>query len=179
MRTNHRLFLVAAAATLAAQTSGWTQFEKVPKWEISEGAGTAAQLSAGGKNFIQELRIARPEPATTADQLAAINPHLPELLPGFAALMAGAEVSTRFKEIYELKLKPGGTLDSSSLYAQLPRDAGIDGIHIDDEGNVLSGWFLKNSDLPANIEEQDKEIESPSGRKRAPIASVERVKIKS
>ena len=119
MRTNHRLFLVAAAATLAAQTSGWTQFEKVPKWEISEGAGTAAQLSAGGKNFIQELRIARPEPATTADQLAAINPHLPELLPGFAALMAGAEVSTRFKEIYELKLKTlkgGGSLTPQNYF---------------------------------------------------------------
>ncbi len=28
---------------------------------------------------------------------------------------------------------------------------------IDGEGNVLSGWFLKNSDLPANIEEQDSE----------------------
>jgi arylsulfatase A-like enzyme len=28
---------------------------------------------------------------------------------------------------------------------------------IDDEGNVLSGWFLKNADLPANIEESDSE----------------------
>jgi len=28
---------------------------------------------------------------------------------------------------------------------------------IDDEGNVLSGWFLKNSDEPANIEENDSE----------------------
>ena len=28
---------------------------------------------------------------------------------------------------------------------------------VDDEGNVLSGWFLTNSDEPANIEEQDSE----------------------
>jgi arylsulfatase A-like enzyme len=28
---------------------------------------------------------------------------------------------------------------------------------IDDEGNVLSGWFLKNADLPANIREEDSE----------------------
>lgn len=28
---------------------------------------------------------------------------------------------------------------------------------IDDDGNVLSGWFLKNSDLPANIAENDSE----------------------
>lgn len=28
---------------------------------------------------------------------------------------------------------------------------------IDDEGNVLSGWFLKNSDLQANIREEDSE----------------------
>lgn len=28
---------------------------------------------------------------------------------------------------------------------------------IDDEGNVLSGWFLKNNDLPANIREEDSE----------------------
>jgi arylsulfatase A-like enzyme len=28
---------------------------------------------------------------------------------------------------------------------------------VDDEGNVLSGWFLANSDLPANIREEDSE----------------------
>lgn len=28
---------------------------------------------------------------------------------------------------------------------------------IDDDGNVLSGWFLANSDLPANIREEDSE----------------------
>ena len=103
--TRRRLAFIVTVIMLGAQPAGWTQFEKVPKWEIATGGGTAAQLGADGKNFIQELKIARPEPATTAQQLVSINPNLPKLLPRFAALMASAEVSTRYKEIYDLKLK--------------------------------------------------------------------------
>ena len=49
--------------------------------------------------------MARPQAATTAKQLAAINPNLPKLLPRFEAMMETAQVSSRYKEIYDLKLK--------------------------------------------------------------------------
>jgi len=57
---------------------------------------------------------------------------------------------------------PGGALK----YNEYLRSKGYDGDNpwhdyansgIDDDGNVLSGWFLKNSDEPANIAEQDSE----------------------
>jgi arylsulfatase A-like enzyme len=57
---------------------------------------------------------------------------------------------------------PGGAL----RYNEYLRAKGYDGDNpwhdhansgIDDEGNVLSGWFLTNSDLPANIAEDDSE----------------------
>ncbi|GLT10955.1 phosphonate monoester hydrolase [Sulfitobacter porphyrae] len=57
---------------------------------------------------------------------------------------------------------PGGALK----YNDYLRDKGYDSDNpwhdyansgIDDEGNVLSGWFLENSDRPANIREEDSE----------------------
>jgi arylsulfatase A-like enzyme len=57
---------------------------------------------------------------------------------------------------------PGGALK----YNDYLRSKGYDGDNpwhdyansaIDDDGNVLSGWFLKNSNLPANIAEDDSE----------------------
>ncbi|MDX5383801.1 MAG: sulfatase-like hydrolase/transferase [Rhodobacterales bacterium] len=57
---------------------------------------------------------------------------------------------------------PGGALK----YNEYLREKGYEGDNpwhdhansgIDDEGNVLSGWFLNNSDQPANIREEDSE----------------------
>ena len=57
---------------------------------------------------------------------------------------------------------PGGALK----YNDYLRDKGYEGDNpwhdhansgIDDDGNVLSGWFLENSDSPANIHEEDSE----------------------
>ncbi|APH70731.1 sulfatase-like hydrolase/transferase [Aquibium oceanicum] len=57
---------------------------------------------------------------------------------------------------------PGGALK----YNEYLRGKGYEGDNpwhdyansaVDDTGNVLSGWFLKNSDLPANIREEDSE----------------------
>ena len=107
------LLCLAGIAPLQAQ------FAKVPKWEIAEEGGTATDLGSGEKNFIQQLEIARPEAATTAKQLAAINPYLPKLLPRFNVLMAEAEVSSRYKEIYDLKLKRlkgGGSLTPHNYF---------------------------------------------------------------
>jgi hypothetical protein len=110
---------LVAVLLFAGQLSVVAQLEKVPKWEVVAKGGTASGLSAGGRNFIQELKIARPVAATTAVQLAAINPHLPKLLPRFDALMASAQVSSRYKEIYDLKLrtlKAGGELTPHNYF---------------------------------------------------------------
>ncbi|MDQ8180311.1 SMP-30/gluconolactonase/LRE family protein [Pelagicoccus sp. SDUM812005] len=56
--------------------------------------------------------------------------------------------------IYELKFEADGSLDSSSLYAQLPRDAGIDGIHIDDKGNVYAAGLRQNQILKVDTKGQ-------------------------
>ncbi len=57
---------------------------------------------------------------------------------------------------------PGGALK----YNEYLREKGYEGDNpwhdfansgIDEAGNVLSGWFLENSDLPANIREEDSE----------------------
>ncbi len=63
---------------------------------------------------------------------------------------------------------PDGFYDEGGAlkYNEYLRGRGYDGDNpwhdyansgVDDEGNVLSGWFLKNSDLPANIAEEDSE----------------------
>ncbi len=119
MRLSHHLLPLVFISIIAGQTPAVAQFAKVPKWELAEGAGTAAELGAGGKNFVRELMVVRPEPATTAGQLASINPHLPKLLPRFDALMASAEVSTRYGELYERKLqtlKAGGSLTPHNYF---------------------------------------------------------------
>lgn len=63
---------------------------------------------------------------------------------------------------------PGGFYDEGGAlkYNEYLRSKGYGGDNpwhdyansgIDDEGNVLSGWFLENSDKPANIAEEDSE----------------------
>jgi hypothetical protein len=79
------------------------QLAKVPKWEIDKG-GSASALNAGNRNYVKEIRIARPMASTTAAQLAAINPSLPKVLPGFNRLMETAQVSSQFDAIYDKKL---------------------------------------------------------------------------
>ncbi|MFT5109289.1 MAG: hypothetical protein ACI9UA_004936 [Pseudoalteromonas tetraodonis] len=114
-----RPLLYLLAVIFAPPITGHAQLEKVPKWNVVEDGGTASKLGAGGNNFIRQLEIVRPEAATTAKQLAAINPQLPKLLPRFAALMASAEISSRYKEIYDLKLKTlkvGGQLTPHNYF---------------------------------------------------------------
>lgn len=85
------------------------QLENVPAWNVvpvPDAAKTGAtSLRAGGASYVRKVELVRPVPATTAAQLTAINPHLPKLLPGFGDLMKGAEVSTRFQDLYDRKLR--------------------------------------------------------------------------
>jgi hypothetical protein len=99
------LFLLIPTLSLA-------QLENIPSWKLIESSAgdgrtdaTAATLRAKGRHFIRSVQYVRPEPATTAAELTALNPQLPKLLPGFARLMATAELSSRYSELYDLKLK--------------------------------------------------------------------------
>ena len=89
-------------------TLSFAQLENIPSWKLIEpapGRSTAVALRANGRHFIRTVQLVRPEPATTAAELIAVNPQLPKLLPGFERLMGTAEVSARFSELYDLKLK--------------------------------------------------------------------------
>ncbi len=89
---------------------GYAQLSNVPSWDeikppAEQAAPRAVKLRASGASYIRSIHYVRPRPATTAAQLTAINPNLPKLLPGFAKLMATAEVSSRYKELYDRKLR--------------------------------------------------------------------------
>ncbi len=49
--------------------------------------------------------------------------------------------------IYELILNDNGELVESGVYAQLPDDSGIDGIHIDEMGNIYAAGLRQNQIL--------------------------------
>lgn len=56
--------------------------------------------------------------------------------------------------IYELVLSANGELVSSSIYAQLSRDSGIDGIHIDEMGNVYAAGLRQNQIIKVDTDRQ-------------------------
>ncbi len=52
-------------------------------------------------NFSLDVTV--PTPATTAEQLVGVNPHLSNMLPGLADLMRGAKVSPMYRKLYANK----------------------------------------------------------------------------
>lgn len=88
----------------------FAQLANVPHWDVLDPAAgkpapSAVQLRANKASYIRRIELVRPAPAKTAAELTAINPHLPQLLPGFADLMSTAEVSSRYAELYDRKLR--------------------------------------------------------------------------
>ena len=69
--------------------------------------GAASDERADPQSYVLELKLrARvPEPNKTIEELARVNPELPRLLPGLAAMLTPESVSPFFKELYETKLK--------------------------------------------------------------------------
>lgn len=97
-----RSLLCAIALPLGALPLS-AQLSEVPSWDVVEvPEGRAAGLREG--SFIRQVQVALPNASTTAEELSAINPHLPTLLPGFSRLMGSAEVSSRYRELYHRKL---------------------------------------------------------------------------
>ena len=69
--------------------------------------GAASDERIDPQSYVLDLKLrARvPEPNKTVEELARVNPELPRLLPGLAAMLTPDSVSPFFKELYETKLK--------------------------------------------------------------------------
>ncbi len=52
-----------------------------------------------------QVTIRAPKPVSTLAEMSALNPHLPQALPGFPALMQSSKVSGFFHYLYDLKEK--------------------------------------------------------------------------
>ena len=69
--------------------------------------GAASDERTDPQSYVLDLKLrARvPEPNKTIEELARVNPELPRVLPGLAAMLTPDSVSPFFKELYETKLK--------------------------------------------------------------------------
>ncbi len=69
--------------------------------------GAASDERADPQSYVLDLKLrARvPEPNKTMEELARVNPELPRVLPGLAAMLTPDSVSPFFKDLYETKLK--------------------------------------------------------------------------
>ena len=69
--------------------------------------GAASDERADPQSYVLDLKLqARvPAPNKTIEELAKVNPDLPRVLPGLAALLTPDSVSPFFKELYDTKLK--------------------------------------------------------------------------
>jgi hypothetical protein len=69
--------------------------------------GAASDERVDPQSYVLDLKLqARvPAPNKTMEELAKVNPDLPRVLPGLAALLTPDSVSPFFKELYDTKLK--------------------------------------------------------------------------
>ena len=69
--------------------------------------GAASDERADPQSYVLELKLHTrvPAPNKTIEELAKVNPDLPRLLPGLAAMLTPESVSPFFKELYDTKLR--------------------------------------------------------------------------
>ena len=69
--------------------------------------GPASDERIDPNSYVIDLRLKLrvPEPNKTIEELAQVNPELPRLLPGLAAMLGPDAVSPFFAELYETKLR--------------------------------------------------------------------------
>ena len=69
--------------------------------------GAASDERTDPQSYVLDLKLhARiPTPNTTIEELAKVNPELPRVLPGLAAMLKPDSVSPFFKDLYETKLR--------------------------------------------------------------------------
>lgn len=69
--------------------------------------GAASAERADPESYVLELKLRMrvPEPNKTIEELAKVNPELPRLLPGLAAMLTPDSVSPFFADLYDTKLR--------------------------------------------------------------------------
>lgn len=72
---------------------------------VTEQGDTAYKEREREESYRIEMKVSLtvPKPNQSPAELAAINPHLPKILPAFDALVAASEVSPFYHHLYELK----------------------------------------------------------------------------
>lgn len=115
----HHLAKLLLAAVITLPTSiALAESANLKNWiEVKEEA-TAHELRGTGKTFLKEIQFSVPSPATTLEELTRINPSLKTVLPGLPALFESAEVSPRYQQLYETKIKymKGGAFPTTHNY---------------------------------------------------------------
>ncbi len=68
-------------------------------------AASSVRKQRGSYEIAYTVKLTIPEPSTSMEQLAALNPELPNMLPGLGSMLATAKVSGFYHKLYELKQK--------------------------------------------------------------------------
>ncbi len=77
-----------------------SELEKIPGKRAS-----VEREDAGSYEVEFKVKVKLPAASRTLEELSAVNPDLPKVLPGLAAMLPGARVSHFFDAIYESKLR--------------------------------------------------------------------------
>jgi hypothetical protein len=71
----------------------------------SGGAASRVRKERGSYEIAYQIKLTIPEPSTSLEQLSALNPELPKMLPDLAVMLETAKVSGFYHKLYELKQK--------------------------------------------------------------------------
>jgi len=98
-----RIFPLVGLLVLASPV--FAQFPRAAKWDVREGGRASAIRGPQAEGpIVESILLKKPAPVKSAAELALTNPKLPTVLNDYARLMATAEVSSRWDELYKAKL---------------------------------------------------------------------------
>ncbi|MEM7698871.1 MAG: glycoside hydrolase family 75 protein [Verrucomicrobiota bacterium] len=84
----------------------WSEIPVSTRVETNQGDTAVVERETDEAYEIEmTVKVTVPKPNETTEELAAINPLLPEILPDFGKLVEAAEVSPFFHYLYELKTR--------------------------------------------------------------------------
>jgi len=114
------VFIFLAAPSLPALDKPVRPKATVPaNWDLVR-TSPASQVRGRGKNsYIPRAQLSRPAPASSAGQLAAVNPALPQVLRDYGKLLSRPVISNHFTRLYDAKLATlnrGDSLNSHNYF---------------------------------------------------------------
>ena len=95
--------LLALAGAILPSPRGFAQVDAGTKIRTVE-APRAATTRLAREGVFREIVVPRPVPSRTMAELDLVNPGLSKAVPGLVPMLAKAEVSTRFAQLYDAKL---------------------------------------------------------------------------